>query len=425
MGKRTVTLKILLFWMILTLAAGCSRTVDSVPISPEIAARSAAAAYIAAEAEARGGFIAGSEQREKASEYAYLYDNALAVILLSRAGAAGQAEMIADAIVFAQSHDRAFQDGRLRNVYIAGDPRSDSGRTLTPGNVSIRLPGFWEDGKWQEENYTVSTSTGNVAWTVLALCTAARTASPQKQAEYLAAAVRAADFLLTLRSEEGGFTAGYEGWDESQTRISYQSTEHNIVLACALNALAREIADCDPDRAREYRAGAVYARQFVLSMYDPELGCFYTGTREDGRTISKGVIPLDANTLSVLAFPEDLEDAYGVLSFVEERMSVGAGFDFSAGDLDGIWNEGTAQMAICYKRMESWDKFNAVMAYLKTQTDRDGCIPAADRDGVSTGFVIDGTDQLWEYNNTRSIAATCWLAFAELGINPFEDSPEQ
>ena len=73
-------------------------------------------------------------------------------------------------------------------------------------------------------------------------------------------------------------------------------------------------------------------------------------------------------------------------------MAVGDGFDFSAGDLDGIWNEGTAQMAVCYKILENTEKYETVMAYLKTQTNADGCIPAADRDGVSTGFVIDGTE---------------------------------
>ncbi len=427
MSMKNKTIRILLSWMILAmiLTTGCSHAAETPQIPSEISARSVSAGYIAAEAEARGGFIAGSEQREKASEYAYLYDNALAVIVLSRAGAQGQAELIADAMVFAQTHDRTFKDGRLRNVYIAGDPRSDSGRTLTPGNVTIRLPGFWQDGKWQEETYAVSTSTGNMAWAMLALCTVAGNASPQKRTEYLEAAIRAADFMLTLRSEHSGFTAGYEGWDESQRRISYLSTEHNVVLACALSSLADAIAETDPDRAAEYREAAEYAKEFVFSMYDEKLHCFYTGTKDDGKTISEGVIPLDSHTLSVLAFPDDVEDTYAVLSFVEDRMSVGDGFDFSAGDLDGIWNEGTAQMAVCYKMIDSKDKYDAVMAYLKTEMDKDGCIPAADRDGVSTGFVIDGTDELWEYNNTRSISATCWLAFAQLGIDPFTEIPGQ
>lgn len=404
--------------LILTMT-GCSRTAQTAPAPPKIASRSSAAGFLVSKAEESGGFIGIPVQREKASEYAYLYDNALAVIIMSRAGEQSTAEMIADAIVFAQSHDRTFKDGRLRNVYIAGDPRSDSGRTLTPGNVTIRLPGFWEDGKWQEELFTVSTSTGNMAWAVTALCAAAENASDEKRTEYLNAAMSAADFVLTLKSDNGGFNAGYEGWDDDQTMVGYQSTEHNITLAYAFDALSAAVAGSDPAKAETYADAAKYAKDFVFSMYDKKLHCFYTGTKADGKTVSDGVIPLDTNSLSILAFGEELENTFQIVSFVEDRMAVGDGFDFSAGDLDGIWNEGTAQMAVCYKILENTEKYETVMAYLKTQTNADGCIPAADRDGVSTGFVIDGTDTLWEYDNTLSIGATCWLAFAQLGINPF------
>lgn len=154
-------------------------------------------------------------------------------------------------------------------------------------------------------------------------------------------------------------------------------------------------------------------------MYDNELGCFYTGTLDDGKTTSDGVIPLDTNSLAVLALGDELDDPYKTLAFVEGRMAVGAGFDFSAGDLDGIWNEGTAQIAVCYHMLKSAEKYDAVMDYLKTQTAKDGSVPAADRDGVSTGFVIAGSDILWEYNNVQSISATGWLALAQLGKNPF------
>lgn len=60
------------------------------------------------------------------------------------------------------------------------------------------------------------------------------------------------------------------------------------------------------------------------------------------------------------------------------------------------------------------------MRYLDTQSLSDGSIPAADRDGVSTGFVINGTDVLWEFNNSLSISSTSWYAFAQMGINIFD-----
>ncbi len=106
-----------------------------------------------------------------------------------------------------------FQDGRLRNAYVSGDPKSDSGRSIVGKKVTVRLPGFWQDGRWQEDYYTVSTSSGNMAWVILALCKASEIAPEDNKEIYINGAKRAADFLLTLRADNGGFSGGYEGWD--------------------------------------------------------------------------------------------------------------------------------------------------------------------------------------------------------------------
>ncbi len=407
-----------LFVSLTLLFSGCGRTAIMTPTVEEIAERSAAAGFLAAKTKESGGFIAGASRSDNASEYAYLYDNALAVIALTQTGAQEYAEQIADAICFAQGHDRTFRDGRFRNAYIAGDPRSDSGRSIAAGKVTVRLPGFWQNGKWQEDSYTVSSFSGNMAWTILALVVVAENTSAQKRTEYLNAAMNAADFVLTLESKDGGFAAGYEGWDDAQTKLTYVSTEHNIALYAAFSALAFAASDTEQEKIEVYKKAADTAKKFVLSMYDEKQGCFYTGTTDDGKTVSDGVIPLDANSLSVLALGEELLDSYRPLAFVEERMAVGDGFDFGTGDLDGIWNEGTAQMAVCYHILNNVEKYDTVMAYLKTQTAEDGSIPAADRDGVSTGFAVAGSDLLWEYYNVQSIGATGWLSFAQLGRNP-------
>ena len=403
------------------LFGGCGNKTEGIsPSVEEITSLSSAAGFLAAKVQESGGFIASEAQREKASDYAYIYDNAMAAVVLSRAGAQPYAQIIADAIVFAQTHDRTFQDGRLRNTYNSGDPEADAGRTFASKKATVRIPGFWYNGRWQEDLYTVSTSTGNMAWCILALCETARNAPEEKASEYIEAAKRAADFVLTLRSDSGGFTAGYEGWDDAQVKVTYQSTEHNIDLYCAFTALADAVASSDPALSAQYALAAEYARSFVMSMYDEDLHCFYTGTEDDGLTISRGVIPLDTNSLPILAFTGDLADAAEILAFVEERMSVDDGFDFSAGDLDGIWNEGTAQMAVCYLLTGDREKYERIMDYLGTQVLEDGSITAADKDALSTGFIISGTDDLWVYNNEQSIGATCWLAFAQLGINPFD-----
>ncbi len=406
------------------LSTGCTSAKPLTPTAADISEISPAAGFLAVKTEKSGGFIASDDQRDRASEYAYLYDNAIAAIALSYAGAQQHAEKIADAIVFAQGHDRTFQDGRLRNAYLEGDPKSDSGRSIAAGKIKVRLPGFWKDGRWQEDSHTVSSSTGNMAWAILALSTVAKNASETKRQEYLDAAVRSADFVLGLRSDGGGFTAGLEGWDDAQTIATYKSTEHNISLVRAFSELSESLLETDPDKAAFYADASNHAKDFVLSMYDEELHCFYTGTKDDGITISKGIVPLDANSLSVLILGEELKNKNLVVSFVEEKMTVGEGFDFSAGDLDGIWNEGTAQMAVCYRLLGNKDRHEETMAYLKTQAAKDGSIPAADRDGVSTGFAIVGSDVLWAYNNVQSISATGWLAFAQLNENPFISTTE-
>lgn len=409
------TLAVCLVLSASVLLSACGRTTGESAGTKGIRELSAAAGYLASRVDRSDGFIAA--ELDNGEDNAFIYDNALAVVVLCEVGGQSYAEKIADAVVFAQTHDRSFNDGRLRNAYNSGNPKSDAGRSLVGGKVTVGLPGFWSDGKWQEDFYNVSTSTGNMAWVIIALCRAAEGAEDVKKVEYITAAERAADFVLTLKSPEGGFTAGYDGWDDTQTKATYISTEHNIDLICAF----RDIADLtgNSEKSKEYTDASEYAKRFVLSMYDAEKGCVYAGTENDGITVSKNILPIDTNTLTILALGSDFPGRYKAVSVVEELISVGDGFDFGSGDLDGIWNEGTAQMALCYKELGNTAKYNTVIKYLKSQYGSDGSVPAADRDGVSTGFALSGTDTLWEYNNDRSIAATCWCAMAVLGFNPF------
>lgn len=406
--------------ILLAAVSGCKATPENTgPSAEEIAEVSPAIGYLAARAEACGGFIYVSDDTKGGTDgFAYLYDNAVALIALSSAGADWHAQLIADSLVYAMEHDRCFDDGRLRNAYVGGDPRSGTGWSFISGAESVRLPGSWKDGGWQEDYYAVSTSTGNMAWAILALCEAAQSAPEGNAAEYVAAAERAADFVLTLRSDTGGFTGGYEGWDDNQTKAVYKSTEHNIDLISAFASLAELMQDTAPSKASDYAEASEYAKAFVLTMYDEELHCFYTGTEGNGVTISKGVLPLDTNSWALLAFGNDFTDAELIIKFVEENMAVGGGFDFSTGDLDGIWNEGTAQMAVCYKVLDDAEAYEEVMTYLGSQTAADGSITAADRDGVSTGFLVSGTDMPWVFNHSTNIGATSWLAFAQMGVNP-------
>jgi hypothetical protein len=347
------------------------------------------------------------------NNFAYVYDNACAMIALSNAGETDKAKQIADAIVYASENDRYYTDGRLRNAYANGDPQTYSGWHSAISDEMSQNSGFWdaEQGAWFEDYYTVSTSTGNIAWAILALNEAHR--SFPDGDKYLETAKHLGDFVLTTQSETGGFTGGYEDWEGQEFSVTYKSTEHNIDLIAAFGQLAELTGD------PKYTAAAENAKSFVMSMYDPDLHLFYTGTGTDGVTINKDVLPLDCNTWAILALGSDFKDGEAVLSEVEKQFATGGGYDFNT-DKDGVWFEGTAQVALAYKAIGNDEKYNEILAFLESNKSENGSITAADRDYVTTGFNVSGMDDMpWNYAKREHLGATAWLAFAELGVNPF------
>ncbi|MDR0452285.1 MAG: hypothetical protein LBH15_04515 [Treponema sp.] len=351
------------------------------------------------------------------NNFAYLYDNAAAAMALSYAGKHEQARRIADAIVYAADHDRSYSDGRLRNAYSAGDPRSFTGWRSASDAEFARLPGFWDSGDkaWYEDFYAVSTSTGNCAWAIMALCEVYRCAGPPAGGKYLEAAKKIGDFVLALEDAgtgNRGFKGGYEGWEGSETRVTYKSTEHNIDLVSAFDSLYRL------SNEGKYRDASESAGDFVLSMYDAERHCFYTGTGDDGVTANRDVLPLDCNTWAILALGDSFTEGAELMEFVEREMGAFGGYDFN-NDRDGVWFEGTAQAALAYKQIGNTEKYNAILGFLNSHVTPGGGITAADRDGVSTGFLVSGTDIPWNYGKREHLGATAWLAFAQMGRNPF------
>lgn len=344
------------------------------------------------------------------NNFAYLYDNAIASLALSYEGKHERARLIADAIVYAFENDRYYSDGRLRNAYSCGNPKSSADWQSPKGKEFARMPGFYNSGRWYEDLYAASTSAGNMAWAALALMEAAKNAP--KPDEYIRAAIGIGDFILTLKEPlYGGFTGGYEGWDGKDVKETYKSTEHNIDLISMYDKLY------DLTKIPEYADAARHAERFVLSMYDGNLGGFYTGTVGDGITINKDVLPLDCNTWAILALKSKTPDLAETLGFIENNFAIGQGYDFNA-DRDGVWFEGTAQAALVYKISGNNVKYAQILKYLEESMNSDGSITAADRDKISTGFTVTGTDSAWEYGKRTHIGATAWLAFAQGGFNP-------
>ena len=354
---------------------------------------------------------------------AYTYDNAVAAMGLAYLGEQAKAERIADALVYALENDRAFADGRLRNAYQEGDPQSEPGWLSGKGRAFARIPGFYspKDAKWYEDGFSVSSSTGNALWAGLALLTVSDYAKDSVKDKYLNAARRIAGFVLTLKTLGSGFTGGYEGWEGNQTKVKYLSTEHNIDAIPFFAKLSNiERKRGDGSAAAKYSAAADSAKAFVLSMYDPAKGCFYTGTDGNGTGINKDVLPLDTNTWAILALGDSFKDGAKVMGFVEKNLAVSDGYGFSvhANAVKGVWYEGTAQAALAYKLIGNQAKYETIMKSLNAAAHPDGSIWSASREGMTTGFNVAAANTPWVYNKRIHLGAGSWLLFARLGRNP-------
>ncbi|MCK4734028.1 MAG: right-handed parallel beta-helix repeat-containing protein [Methanophagales archaeon] len=342
---------------------------------------------------------------------AFTYDNALVMLAFMARGSEEdwrRAKILGDSFVYCQNHDRYFSDGRLRNAYQAGDIADYQGKA--------RLPGWWNDSeqKWFEDKGSVGSSTGNVAWTMIALlCYYEATGNTT----YLESAERFGDWIYNNTYDTryyGGYTGGYEGWGANQTKPLWKSTEHNLDVYVAFMQLYRTTNDS------VWQSRAIHAKNFAIAMWNEDGGHFWTGTK-DNETINKDVLPADVNTWGLMVLGKE----YGAgVKWVEDNCKVTScpegcgfkGFDFN-NDKDGVWFEGTAHMCIAYQIMNETNKSDDYISEIrKAQTSASNNngkgIVAACHDGVTTGFD-------WVYNNRLHIGATSWYIFAERGYNPY------
>jgi len=338
-------------------------------------------------------------------DVAFTYDNTVAALAFIAAGDQQRAKQIVDALLYAQNHDRFYKDGRIRNSYRAGKLASPEGRVLLPG---------WYDakqGRWVEDEFQVSTHTGNVAWAMLAFLGYYQTYGG---APYLDAALRMGEWVeQNCRDSRGvgGYIGGFSGWEPNPKLLRYKSTEHNLDLYAAFWRLY----SITSNSVWQERANS--AKTFVLSMWDDMEGKFWTGTKLDGVAVNRDNIPLDVQAWAPLALREEGKPYWRSLSYSEKQHRVGDGFDFNQ-DRDRIWYEGTAQMAAAYHYTGQLDKSKSLISTLLAAQDASGGIPAVNRDGLTTGFSLP-TGEPWFYFNRLHIGATAWTVLAQEGVNPF------
>ncbi|KUO17288.1 Tat pathway signal sequence domain protein [Streptomyces dysideae] len=379
---------------------------------------------------------------------AFTYDNALTVLAhlagRTRDGRA-RAVVLGDALLYAQEHDPVHDDGRLRQAYNVGPYVFYDGSRQPDGFV--RADGTANVGT--QFGFT-GTAVGDMAWAGIALSALARrTGEPR----FLAGAVRIAEWIeRTGRTEEplGGYKFGVNGADE---KLPFTSTEHNTDLVCLFGRLARLTGD------RVWLERRARARDFVLRMWEPDGGFFYTGTN-DGVTVNTSPVPEDTQTWTRLALDSRtharsldwaaaelavLDHAGRPNSTVPEGQSY-EGVTFSSASLlanedapiadsqpkpdrNGVWFEGTAHLALALRnRHARGDEARARRLIASIERAQDllgagqtvGGTTLPERSGVVSASSPLDTGFGFGYYPYRHTGATAWYLLAATRTNPLK-----
>lgn len=333
---------------------------------------------------------------------AFLYDNAVAAIALVACNQPDKARRIGDAMLFALDHDRYWHDGRLRNAYMAG-------RLEAP----VKLSGWWDNmrNRWFEDGYQVASDNGNMAWAMLALLALDRATHDPR---YRAGAARIGGWTLNWQRHRGpsGFAGGTFGGEPKPSQNTWKSTEHNTDLAAAYTALAQATGD------KHWRASARAAARFVHAMWRKSCRCYAVGTGLDGVTPNT-LLALDAQIWPALALPHSAPPAATILATVDAKLSQSGGYAYSEA-LQGLWTEGTAQVALLASLSGDEARATALDRVIATMRTPKGGYYASNTPGLPTGFMLD-TDptKARQYFHIRALAPLAWAALVERMFNPF------
>lgn len=337
---------------------------------------------------------------------AFTYDNALAAIALTACGAREPARRIGDALLQALDQDRTFHDGRVRNAYRAG--------LLEAGPPA--LPGWWDTRQklWAEDAYQDGTATGNVAWAALALLTLDQGAPDRR---YRAGAERMLGWITANtrdQREPAGFSGGVDGFDPSQTKLQWKSTEHNLDVHALAAWLLRLNGSAESAEATRI------ARGFLDAAFAQGRGLFRLGTRPDGSLQPLEHLALDTQLWPLLGVATPPDTWRRTIAGAQERLAVPGGFDFNE-DRDGLWVEGTAQAALTLKALGRTEDARSLVATLSGQISPSGYLFAAREPRITTGIAIGpaSPEPDFFYHRRPHLGATAWGALVALGWNPF------
>lgn len=365
---------------------------------------------------------------------AFVYDAAVAACAALAAGEVGLARSIGDGLVYAQTHDPSYSDGRLRQAYNVGPytfydgSQNPYGLVMADGKANVG----WQFG-------FLGTAVGDMAWPGIALV---RLFVATKATGYLDAAVRIGDWIInkaTNRGTLGGFAFGRDAGDNP---LPWLSTEHNID-AVAFFTMLNQVS---PDA--RWVAAAASARGVIDAMVSGK-GYLYTGS-PDGSTLSTSPIPLDPQTWSWLALRDEslasgldwarrnlattdsseqstsqLPDGLTLsgVTFSDASLTSTASYNGIRVHRQGVWLEGTAQLACAYADRGRRGRANPYLAQLRLaqrELGRGQHVGGAAlrRGGIVAASSLIDTGFGFGYFQIQHVGATGWYVLAELGANP-------
>jgi hypothetical protein len=342
--------------------------------------------------------------------------------------------LIADAFIQVQDAD-PYKDGRIRNGYSCGELLLAQ-PNQSPNCLQPRLPGFWNNARnsWSQDEYCAGTDCGNMAWVGIALLDFCEKNGENRESIYFQALARICQWIYNYTYCTGGL-GGYRGgvsqvekspeYPDGQAWIPWKSCEHNIDIFVLFSRFARL------SREEVWAQRANHAKEFVVNMRDPEDQHLFTGTLPDD-TINKSVRPLDVNPWALMAFEDPAVFGPSVISAathsalsVPVRGATATGFDFND-DLDGIWWEGTAQMALAFRMLVDVKRSEELLQSIRMfggSPSYPGAIMAATKDGLTTGFLRPDKTPWLYWARPHIGGATCWYIFSELKWNPYWGKP--
>jgi hypothetical protein len=243
------------------------------------------------------------------------------------------------------------------------------------------------------------------------------------ESKYLDSACRLGNFIAAFRDNHqfGGFTGGVNDPESATPSLRpWSSAEHNIDAFVLFTLLFQATSDT------RWQELAEHARRFIDAMWDDGRGCYFAGTNDStSRNTTPGQLPLDVQAWTILGLPGVLTSPHNQMIRCAETNHLNThdgftGFDFNE-DRDGVWFEGTGQMAVAYAFAGFTNAAESTRSMLRSAQQIPGFgdgegMPAASHDGVSTGFGFN-------YYRRLHIGATAWNVFAQLGFNPYYAQP--